>query len=156
MGYDLHPTNADAGGFHFGAFSFPILLEHCGLLWPVQMQAGRWFCAFGVDPRMPQGDNYPRLISMDGFPVTEEEARIMARVARNLVAVQRLLPETNKVGDMRDKATFTRPDVEEALKRAMRHDLPADPWPAKIRGDFVDQFEAFAAWAERSGGFEIH
>lgn len=46
---------------------------------------------FGRDPRMPEGDDYPRLISNDGFRVTAEEARIIARIAGNYCAYQRLL-----------------------------------------------------------------
>lgn len=77
MGYDLSPKNEAAGDFHFGAFSFPVLLEACGYLFSSISRGGQWYCAFGNDPRM--GDTYPMILSNDGFPVTEEEAKIMAR-----------------------------------------------------------------------------
>jgi hypothetical protein len=36
----------------------------------------------------------------------------------------------------------------------MHPEAPAK-WPVKIRTDFTDRFEAFADWAEKSGGFQI-
>ncbi len=157
MSYDLRPKNKKAGEFTFGAFSFPVLLEACGYLFACIHNGGQWYCPFGVDPRMPAGDAYPRILSNDGFPVTAEEARIMARVARNVVAVQRTLPDPTPeelVGaGMKQKTVFERKDVEELLIRAMSG--AAEHWPLKIRSDFTDRFEQFADWAERSGGFAI-
>lgn len=158
MGYDLKATNADVEPFRFGAFSFPVLLEACGYLWPCIHRGGQWYCTFGVDPRMPQGDNYPALLSNDGFKVTAEEARIMARVARNFVAIQRTLPdptpEEMEGAGWNQKPIFERKDVEQVLMRAMSGAAPG-PWPVKIRADFTDLFEKFAPWAERSGGFAV-
>jgi hypothetical protein len=156
MSYDLTP-NADIEDFRFGAFSFPILLEACGYLWPCIHNGGQWYCAFGTDPRMPNGDKYPALLSNDGFPVTAEEARIMARVARNFVAIQRTLPDPTPeelVGaGLQQKAEFKRDDVEALLMRAMSGGK--EHWPLKIRADFTDKFEQFADWADRSKGFAI-
>ncbi len=158
MGYDLRPKNNKAGDFHFGAYSFPVLLDFCGHLWPCIHNGGQWYCAFGVDPRMPQGDTYPRILSNDGFKVTAEEARIMARVARNVVAIQRTLPDPTPeelaTAGVRQKMAFKREDVEALLMKALGGSVPG-PWPVKIRADFTDQFEKFADWSERSGGFEI-
>lgn len=153
MGYDLTPNNSEIEDFHFGAFSFRVLLEACGYLFPCIQNAGRWYCAFGVDERMPEGSTYPRLISNDGFQVTAEEARIMARVARNFVAIQRTLPDENKTEDARSKAEFNREDVEKALIRGMYGGQ--ENWPVKIRSDLTDKFEQFAEWAEKSEGFAI-
>lgn len=155
MGYDLAAKNEDAGDFHFGAFSFPILLEACGYLWPCIHNGGQWFCVFGADPRMPEGDTYPQLLSNDGFEVTDEEAKIMARIARNFVAVQRRLPDENKTEDTRSKVEFRKDDIQKMLIKAMSGGT-TDPWPVKIREDFTDKFEKFADWAEKSGGFAIH
>jgi hypothetical protein len=155
MGYDLTPNNTDAGRFHFGAFSFPVLIDACGYLWPVASDKGRWYCVFGADPRMPQGDDYPRLISNDEFPVTEFEAQVMARVARNFVAVQRSLPESHRgSGTLSTQESFNREGLEQTLLRAMSG-APPGPWPVKIRDDFTALFERFAEWAERSGGFTV-
>ena len=137
MGYNLAPNNADAGVFHLGAFAFPVLLETVGCLWPCISSGPRWYAVFGVDPRMPIGDKEPRLHTNDGFPVTDEEAKIMARCARNFVAIQRSLP-------------VTPPGTEFPLFPG------SEPWPRKIRGDWVDTFEKFAAWAEISAGFSIN
>jgi hypothetical protein len=42
MGYDLSPKNAKAGDFHFGAFSFPVLLEACNYLFSAIHHGGRF------------------------------------------------------------------------------------------------------------------
>jgi hypothetical protein len=156
MGYDLKADNAAAKSFHFGAFSFRVLLAECGLLWPVAHNGGQWYCVWGADPRMPEGDTYPRLLSNDGFHVTADEARIMARVARNFVAIQRSLPEDNR-GRLTTKTQveFRKADVMEMLMLAMSGARKTGPWPEKIRDDFTDMFERFADWVEKSGGFEI-
>jgi hypothetical protein len=125
MGYHLRPKNESTDAFYFGAFSFPVLLESCGYLFLCVQVGARWCYAPGADPRM--GSIYPRLLTNDGFPVTDDEARIMARMARNFVAIQRSLPD----------------------------DQPEHERPMKIRKDFTDKFEQFAEWAEKSGGFEI-
>jgi hypothetical protein len=153
MGYDFIAKNKKAGDFYLGAFSFPVLIEACGYLFACIKHGAQWYCVFGQDPRM--GDEYPRLLSNDGFEVTDEEAKIMARIARNFVAVQRSLPEANRAkGTLTSQAEFRREDVVEMLMRGM-HGTPPGPWPEKIRNDFTDNFEKFAEWAERSGGFEI-
>lgn len=152
MSYDLIPKK-NIGDFTFGAFSFPVLLEACNYLFPVIHDGGRWFCAFGIDPRMPKGDDYPRLLSNDGFPVTAEEAKIMARIARNFVAIQRLIPGENTPDDARGKSVFKKEDVEAIMMRGMFGGK--EVWPVKVRVDFTDKIEAFADWAEKSGGFKI-
>jgi len=152
MGYDLRPRNEAAGDFHFGAFSFPVLLEACGYLFSAVHSGGRWYCTFGVDPRM--GDHYPLILSNDGFEVTDEEAKIMARIARNYIAIQRTLPDENTSEGLQGKKAFRRDDLLGLMHKAMHPEAPP-AWPLKIRGDFIDKFEKFAEWAEQSGGFAI-
>lgn len=154
MSYDLKPHNKELDWFRFGAFSFPVLLEACGYLFPCIQNGGQWYCAFGIDKRMPEGSQYPGLISNDGFHITSFEAKVMARCAKNFVAIQRILPEENKTEDMRSKSTFKKEDVLNALLRGMSGGK--ENWPVKIRSDFVNRFEEFAGWAEKSQGFSIH
>ena len=135
MGYDLQPRNKELEQFYLRAFSFPVLLVICGYLWPCINRGPKWCCVFGVDERMPKGQTSPTLITNDGFRVTAEEARIMARMTRNFVAIQRSLP-----------------DQEEQGMSTLGY---LEHWPRKIRDDWVDRFEAFAEWAEQSQGFKI-
>ncbi len=153
MGYDLSPKNEDVEAFHFGAFSWGALMEQCSYVWPAAFKGGQWFCVFGVDERL--GKDYPLLISNDGFEVTAEEACIMARLARNYVTVQRQLGPEFESGALMDKpGGIGREDLLGALSKAV-HGQRDEPWPRKIREDFVDLFERFADWAPKSGGFEV-
>ncbi len=154
MGYDLSARNKELDSFHFGAFSFPVLLEACGYLFSSIHKGGRWYCAFGADNRM--GDRYPGILANDGFRVTAEEAKIMARIARNFVTIQRTLPDEDMTDGINGKdATINRERLVDLLAAAM-HGGAREEWPQKIRTDFVDLFEAFADWADKSRGFAIH
>lgn len=156
MGYDLTAHNMDAGDFHFGAFSWGPLVASCGTLWPFMLRGGQWYCVWGVDERMPHGDDYPRIISNDGMVITEEEAKIMARCARNLVAIQRSLPDENADQSAVGRKTMTKDSLMEAMTKVMTGEALNEKWPVKLRADFVDGYEKFADWAEKSGGFKIH
>jgi hypothetical protein len=103
---------------------------------------------------MPEGDDYPRILSNRGFPVTALEAKIMARIARNLVVIQRSLPEENRP-ESAAQATgvITKEDILPAMMRGLFGGEKV--WPVKMRDDFVDKYEAFAPWAEQSRGFRI-
>lgn len=129
----MSPNNQKSESFHFGAFSWLVLLEAFGYLFPEVHRWGRYYYVKGLDERHDSGT----LGSNDGFPVTDEEAKIMARMARNFVAVQRSLPEQKEEVDIFTPAAL-------------------QPWPRKVRSDSTSLFEEFAGWAERSGGFEIH
>jgi hypothetical protein len=131
MGYHFTPNNQESKDFYLGAFSWPILVEAFGYLFPELHKSGKYFYLRGVDDRYDDGT----LGTNDNFPVTAEEAKIMARMARNYVAIQRSLPEQGKVDIFAPE--------------------PLQPWPRKIRDDFVDKFERFAEWAEKSDGFTI-
>jgi hypothetical protein len=155
MGYDLKANNDKLEGYHFGAFSFPVLLEACGYLFASIHHGGQWYCVFDQDERM--GAEYPRILSNDGFEVTADEAKIMARIARNYVAVQRSLPEENRgLGINSQAKAFGKEDVLKMLARGMNDAPYNEIWPMKIRDDFTEKFEQFAPWAEQSGGFKIY
>lgn len=121
MSYDLKPIKRGVEQFTFGAFSWPVLIEACGYLFPCVSIGAKYCYQPGLDQRIEKG---PLLITNDGMKITAAEAKIMARIARNYVAIQRGLPDDSDA-------------------------------PRKIRTDFVDRFEKFADWAERSGGFRI-
>jgi hypothetical protein len=159
MPYDLLPANYALKPFQFGAFSFPVLLDACGYLFACVHNGPRWYCDFLADPRLkgehPEtGEPYPTLLG-GGFDVTAEEAGIMARMARNFVAIQRGLPEENRGTGMRSKSTFHRADLVELLTDAMTGGVKPGPWPEKVRDDFTEKIAAFAEWAPRSCGFHI-
>jgi hypothetical protein len=131
MSYDFIPRNRSAEPFSMGSFSWIVLLEAFGYLFPEISNGARYYTELNVDERFKTasiGDN-------SGFRVTAEEARIMARMAKNYVAIQRSLPE--------------QPDIPFDTPPELR------PWPRKIREDFVGKFDRFSKWAVTSGGFKI-
>jgi hypothetical protein len=99
MGYTFQPVNESVGPYQFGAFSFPILLEACGYLFGCIHYGAQWRCLGAeTDYRLwgdnPDGSDTPYPAIMGGeFEVTEEEAQIMARIAKNFAAMQHMLPE---------------------------------------------------------------
>jgi hypothetical protein len=154
MGYDFTAKNEEAGDFHLGAFSWPVLLEQFGTMFPLLHSGARYYMVQGVDERF--NSTYPGILDNDGFEVTDEEARMMARMTRNYVAIQRSLPEENQSQSFVNKGVVTRDELMETLMHTMSGGPPpSEAWPVKIREDFTDKFEQFADWAEKSGGFEV-
>lgn len=91
MSYDFRPKKKAAGDFHLGAFSWPVLLEAFGYLFPCVNGKGQYCCV---------GDKreWIQIQSNDGFKIGAKDAKLMARCARHFVAIQRGLPE-EKAGD---------------------------------------------------------
>jgi hypothetical protein len=156
MPYDLKPNREEAGVHTIGAFSFTHVLGACNHLFPIINERGRWYRVLGVDDRFVN-PNYPEIMMVEGFPVTDEEARIMARLVRNWVAIQRSLPEEHRGGGLLNQSAepINRERMMAALKQALSGQTE-EPWPIKVRDDFTDKAEAFAAWAATSGGFRIY
>lgn len=135
MGIRLHARNPELDPFPIGAACWGYILEHAGLLWPLMFNEARWFAVSGADPRLPREDGvtfYPDILGDSGCPfrITADEARHLARVARNMVEIQRLLPD----GGYRQAGW-------------------PEPWPRKVRDDWPPIWEAFADWASQSHGF---
>lgn len=159
MGYILKPKKKSAGDFEFGAFSFPVLLEVTNHLFACIHHGGKWYCDFAADPRMvidsEKPNEYPKILS-DGFEVTHEEAVIMARMAKNWVAIQRSLPESHENANKAiQNGVFKRDDLMDILSSAISNCSIEPEWPRKIRTDFVDKIEKFTEWAPKTGGFVI-
>ena len=134
MSLALTPRYRPLGEFVFGSWSWSYLLGLAGPIWPCMTGRGLWYRLLGVDRRFKDLD-YPEVLGDSGrsFYVTAEEARQLARVARNWALIQKSLPEEHryKVG-MQDWQR---------------------PFPEKVRDDWPPLFLAFADWAEKSHGF---
>jgi 23S rRNA C2498 (ribose-2'-O)-methylase RlmM len=152
MSDDLHANNPDLPSFHMSMGIWPHLLEQSGAYFTCLIKGARWYTLH--DERMTthyhlnEDDQvekivaeYPAILCQCGsFEVTEEEAKVLARIARNYAAIQRTLKE---------------PPEEEWGKLMMMpaYERPVVSW---IRRDWVDIYENFAEWAEQSRGFTIH
>ena len=160
MGYKLRPSNKELEPFEFGAFSFPVLLDACGYLFPCIHNGPQWYCDFAADHSLigthpdGSGSTYPTILG-GGYYVTREEAIIMSKIARNFVSIQRSLPEENRVGGFVGQVQFKREDIEKILVEAMNPSPRPKPWPPKVRDDFTDKIEKFIDWAVQSHGFTI-
>ena len=131
----LHPRNKALDRFTIGTACWGYILDHAGLIWPFQTEKARWFVTSGIDPRFEadgDGSLYPNILGDSGrrFRVMADEAHHLARVARNMVAIQAVLNTGN----------VQTPDFRE-------------PWPMKVRDDWPPIWAAFAEWADQSRGF---
>jgi hypothetical protein len=144
MSYDLYANNTELPRFHTQGWTH--LLPQFGTYFPFTTSGATWYALFdgrmGVHnhPTEPENEEqYPSIIcTCGGFEATEEEAKVMPRMARNYVAIQRTLDETHRL------------DPLDAIPYYLRK------FPQKIRNDWVDNYEQFADWAEASRGFKIY
>lgn len=152
MVYDLEANNKDLKPFRM-AGDWLHLLAQCGSYFTCIHSGARWYMMF--DERMtthyhPSDDDeagriqvidksYPAIICNCGFEVTEEEAKVLARIARNYAAIQRTLAEP----------TESEQDRYDAMPDYLRS------FPKYIRRDWVERYEEFAEWAEQSRGFKV-
>ncbi len=83
-------------------------------------------------------------MSNDGYYVSPKNAKIMAIVARGWVLVER-----GKRDEWEELSEEEQKRMEEWNKEFKTYKLPAS-------GEFIDKVEAFANFAETSGGFRIY
>jgi hypothetical protein len=150
MGHDLVANNKELEGLHM-AGAWLHLLGQCGAYFPYLTQGARWYALFDErmtthyhsdddDQRVATYQEYPAIICNCGFEITEEEARVLARIARNYAAIQKTLSEPS---EEEENQPITVPDY-------------LRPFPRYIRRDWVELYERFAEWAEQSQGFKIY
>ncbi len=151
MGHDLYANNKELSPLHM-AGAWLHLLEQCGSYFTYVSHGARWYMVFDErmtthyhsnedDERETVTDtNYPAIICNCGFEITEEEAKVVARIARNYASMQRTLKEP----------------TEEELDQPFDTPDYLKPFPRYIHRDWVDLYEEFASWAEKSQGFKIH
>lgn len=121
--YRFVPNNKEADDFTMSAFHWPLILDQCGTYFIALSHGSRWFYVQGVDDRMGESEEGPAIIMNSGFPVTEEEAKVLARIVRNYAIIQRT--------------------------------EGTEEWIPRLKHVLIDAIEAFAEWAEKSGGFQI-
>lgn len=139
MGYIMKANNENLDDFEsFGGISWSIFIEECcGTLFPLALNSGRYYCAFGVDERMPKGDDYPNIISGNGFEVTELESKIMARMAKNYVSIQNSLDNSHIHDRNNNDAGYIK------------------PFPIKNESNFPEIVDEFSKWLNDCNGFKV-
>lgn len=138
MGYDLIPINKQIKCISVGAFSWPIYLQDTGMGYVLGYGAG-----FKPASYVYQNRNHGSPVSNDGYKVSSAEAKMMAKVARGYISVQRFV---NKEWDELPKDAAK--EYEEANAR---HKI----YRPKVHEDHLIWLEKFAEFAEKSKGFKI-
>jgi hypothetical protein len=136
VSFNLRPRNKAMPDFSFGAFGWSWLLE-AGAGFPVGHFKGiepASFLYLGRQDGRCLGYN-------DGAKVSASEAREMAKLTRWIVLYQRTLHHHFEQRSEEDRAHM--------LDNGQRlYNTP-------VRKDWLDHFERFADWAEKSGGFRV-
>lgn len=140
MPYDLMPANKELQEYSIGAFSWPIILQETGmgyiLNYGLAMRPGSYSYQKG---------NSGSPVSNDGYIVTEEEAKMMARVARGYLSVKRFI--NSEWGQLTE-------EQREQYKKPSSSGQPI--YQEETSEASLKQIEDFADFAEKSGGFSIH
>lgn len=136
MGYDLTPRKKDVLSKNGMLFTWPRILNETGAC---------YLFGYGTNPLSPgqyiyngsRGPGSP--VSNDGFKVTNEEAKIMAKLFKGYVFVKRGIMEEweKKTGD------------EKALILSFNNQNE----PLSV--EFINKVEELAEFCEQSGGFTI-
>lgn len=140
MGYDLRAKNKEVSEFSLGAFSWPMYLQDTGMGYVLGYGAG---LSPGTYVYSTGNNGSPH--SNDGYKVSSSEAKIMAKIARGYVSVQRFV---NKEWD--SLTPEDRKMREETNAKGLRVYRPY------MHEDHLKKLEAFAEFAEKSKGFTIN
>lgn len=141
MGYDLHPKNKNVEALSIGAFSWPIFLQETGMGYVLGYGAGR---SPGTYVYSTGNNGSPA--SNNGYKVSATEAKMMARIARGFISVQRFI----------NKEWEAMPEDERKRGQEMKsHDGVNPLYKTGWHEDQLKKIEKFAEFAEKSGGFRI-
>lgn len=149
MSIVLVPRHREVGEFRMGSAEWSYLIGQAGYMFPLVLNGARWFLVTKVDSRFDEWANeegrtstYPDILGDSGrtFRVTAEEARWLARVARNWALMQQQL------SDEHDLQNIRRLEDQKVPSYSL-------PFPERVRTDWIEHALEFAAWASRSRGF---
>ena len=140
MGYELRPKNKKIDSLHFGAFIWPIFLQETGMGYILGYGAGRTPASY-----VYRNGNNGSPVSNDGYIVSSNEAKMMAKVAEGFVSVQRFVnDEWNKL-------------PEEERKYCEEWDANRKPiYRPQWHEDRLKEIEKFIEFANNSKGFSIN
>ena len=141
MGYDLRPRNKKIDEFSIGAFSWPIILQETGMGYVLGY--GKSMCP---GQYVYQSGNNGSPASNDGYKVTSDQAKCMAKIARGFLSVQLF------VNEEWDKLN----EEERIAHEETKFDGKCIYRPAWRNKQVLDKIEQFAEFAEKSQGFTIH
>ena len=130
MSYDLHPHNRKLGTLHMGMLSWPWMLKQgVGLIIGYGPGARAGHSVSGPRNGAHPDDN-------NGFPVSGNEARMMARAAHYLAEVWKV-----------NNREWVEMSEEERQRWRVEH--------CPVGLDTIEKVERFSKWAWKSKGFKI-
>jgi hypothetical protein len=141
MGYDLMPFNKELKSFSPGIFTWPIMLKDTGMGYILGYGEGR---IPGTYVYIDGNNGSPT--SNDGYKVSATEAKMMAKVGRGYLIVQR---HVNKQWDEID------PEIRRIEENAKSLDDGKPLYRKYVHEDYLKKIEAFCDFAEKSKGFKI-
>jgi hypothetical protein len=141
MGYDLNPKNKQLNSLYIGVFSWPMFLQETGMGYVLSYGTG-----FKPGSYVYSNNNNGSPVSNDGYKVTSLEAKMMAKVARGYVFVQRYVNE--------EWEQLSEEMVKDCEQTNNRHSFKM--YRGKMDEDHLIFLEKFADWAEKSKGFTIN
>jgi hypothetical protein len=138
MGYDFAPRKKEVPGFYMGAFSWPVLLSHCG--------HAIGYCE-GIRPGTyyfrPDKKGYSPC-NNDGYQISSKDAKELAKRIREFLDSNKTL---RKEWDGYDEQT--QKQMQQAHEKEKLYNIPI------LNDELLAKWEAFADFAEKSGGFRI-
>jgi len=142
MSYDLKPVNKKEKTFSIGAFSWPIMLQQTGMGYVLGYGAGRAPASY-----VYQSNNKGSPVSNDGYKVSGTDAKIMAKILRGYISVQRFV----------NKEWEAVPEEEKKMQKDAKIIGSGTPlYRGEVHEDVLVRYEKFAEFAEKSKGFSIH
>jgi hypothetical protein len=139
MSYTLNPSNKKSKPISFGAFSWPILLQETGMGYVLGYGKSK-------DPAgyVYQSGNHGSPVSNDGYRVTAEDAKMMARIARGYVSVKEFVNKQWETLSIEEK---------ERAKEITHNGKPI--YTPETSQQWLSKLIEFAEFAEKSKGFKI-
>lgn len=142
MSYDLIPKNKNVNELRVGSFSWPIFLQETGAGYVLGYGQGRTMGSY-----VYQQGNKGSPVSNDGYKVTSTEAKMIAKILRGFVSVQRYV---NKEWEAIPEAD------REFLQKQKVMDYGTPLYRGTWHEDRLKEMEKIAEFAEQSKGFTIN
>lgn len=144
MSYDLKPRNKKIEEVRFGAFIWSIMLQETGMGYVLGYGANITPASYVYNTGRKGSP-----VSNDGYRVSSDEAKAMAKVARGYISVKRFINKQYEEASDEQKNNW-----KSALYYGEKR-LVKKLYEQEVSEDLLLKIEKFADFAENSNGFAI-